>query len=332
MEIKDEMHKDVSPLTPETVVDVGPSEARKKRKSVESEVQEPRVNLWCLWCFADRMPELSRTGAGILLILLGLALLPIGISVLVASSNLVEYQVRYDNICPLKSNCSLSVIIPETMKAPVFVYYHISGLPQNQRRYVSSRSDPQLAGAASYDVTACDPVETDPSGLRYYGCGLTSFTFFNDAFSLSSGSGLFSGSDWDRRDIAWDSDLETLFVNRNLRTDETRSISRYGSNLILPAIDDQDFVVWMRSSSFSKFRKLYSVIRNQDLVAGSNLNLSISNQFFIENFLDLEKSVIFATISWVGAKNSFLGIASVVCACIYIILGLLTVFIKKPGI
>ena len=78
-----------------------------------------------------------------------------------ANKRVVEVSRRYDNdpACEAEffatseeratmrqtdgigPQCSVNVMVPQTMKAPVFVYYELDNFYQNHRRYVKSRSD-----------------------------------------------------------------------------------------------------------------------------------------------------------------------------------------------
>jgi LEM3 (ligand-effect modulator 3) family / CDC50 family len=57
------------------------------------------------------------------------------------------------------------------------------------RRYVKSRSAPQLVGDSLLPDTNCDPLRTTPNGTALNPCGLVANSFFTDSFRLSSSTG-----------------------------------------------------------------------------------------------------------------------------------------------
>lgn len=98
-----------------------------------------------------------------------------GISLLSAASEIKEASIRYDVICKdfLQKYetevgqkgaivpCEITLNVPETIPAPVYVYYTVDNFYQNHRRYVKSRSNAQLLG--QYQTleninTVCDPI------------------------------------------------------------------------------------------------------------------------------------------------------------------------------
>lgn len=77
--------------------------------------------------------------------------------------------------------CTFEVTVTQEMKAPVFVYYELTNFYQNHRRYVKSRSDPQLRGdlAVTGLPASCDPYLTSNTSKTYWPCGLIAGSFFN---------------------------------------------------------------------------------------------------------------------------------------------------------
>lgn len=88
---------------------------------------------------------------------------------------------------------------------------------QNHRRYVQSRSDSQLRGDSSPEVSSCDPLESW-GGKTLYPCGLIANSVFNDTFTGSVCTSPdvntcteLTDKNWDRNGIAWPSDLDEKF-------------------------------------------------------------------------------------------------------------------------
>ena len=154
-----------------------------------------------------------------------LIFIPIGIAIIVASDQIVEISIRYDHLQQCNFNqrsavygyaCTpqnFSFTVPETMKAPVFMFYRIDNFYQNHRRYARSRSELQLAGEPIFDASQladCKPFATPGEftdlsqknttvefvnssagrvvnlrDVTYYPCGLIAWSMFNDTFILS---------------------------------------------------------------------------------------------------------------------------------------------------
>lgn len=168
------------------------------------------------------VPSLTKTI--IMFFILSAIFLGLGIPMIVLSSNIQEYSVRYDNICPITSlaNCSLSFSITNEMVGPVFVYYELDGYYQNHRLYAKSISYKQLRGQAisvSDAQSDCDPIVFNKDlyvNISITGapldqnaianpCGIIAYTVFNDSFVLQNGS---NAVDILSTGIAWPSDLE----------------------------------------------------------------------------------------------------------------------------
>ena len=71
-------------------------------------------------------------------------------------------------------------------------------------------------------------------------------------------------------------------------------------------INNGHFINWMRTAGLSTFRKLYGRI-NTDLNPGDTVRVGIQSNFPVDSYSGT-KSVVLSTVSWLGGKNSFLGI------------------------
>lgn len=151
----------------------------------------------------------------------GVIFISIGVAVIVASDHVVELTFRYDhlqtchwfdqnstdNACsPIVMNFSL----PTTVKAPITLYYELSGYYQNHRRYAKSKNDAQNYGSVVTPdlLTDCSPLQSpgqrgeipiganstvlfnqvtavDMRSVSYDPCGLIAWSMFNDSFVLS---------------------------------------------------------------------------------------------------------------------------------------------------
>jgi len=248
----------------------------------------------------------------------GIVFIPVGVALLLASNAVIEVTQRYDNNpnCPLNSTCTITLDVPENMKAPVYFYYRLENYYQNHRRYVKSRNDPQLRGEVidSYkSLSDCEPIKSegdseDPTKF-YLPCGLIAWSMFNDSFVLRNDSNAVVPLR--KNGIAWSSDVDSKFKNPPADTPGIRIISNF---------TDDDFIVWMRTAGLPNFKKLYRII-DEDLTAG-NYTVDIVNNYPVESF-DGRKFVVLSTTSWIGGKNPFLGWAYIVVGIICFVLGVI---------
>ena len=253
-----------------------------------------------------------------------------------------ELEYRYDDLpaaankasaaasCDYKSatenatRSCFAVTISESLRPPVFVYYKLTNFYQNHRRYVKSRSDTELQGASSPSTATCDPLETNGQGQTYYPCGLIAASAFNDTIGaqLCSASGskctALSSNDsadttnpsWRKKGIAWPSDVANKFRYPSKPYDPARYTNVSDDGHTLPDVEDEDFIVWMRTSGLPTFKKLYRVIDDTQLDAGSVLLVSTTDSFRTEGYGG-QKWIVLSETSWMGGRNLFLGWAYV---------------------
>jgi len=82
----------------------------------------------------------------------------------------------------------------------------------------------------------------------------------------------------------------------------------------MPPVNDEDFVVWMRTSPWASVTKLHRQILDINLTKGTYFNITLDNKFPSWRWGG-EKYIILATVSFVGGGNpsgSNLGIAHLV--------------------
>lgn len=242
-------------------------------------------------------------------VVLGCVFLPLGALVLFATTSVAELRVPYHNQVPLGENATLSVIVPEAMDPPIFLYYELGSVYQNHRSYVNSRSDSQLRGelGGDLDVQKCDPLIKNKfnGSLTIYPCGLIASSFFNDWFTVAVGNQTIALD----KNIAVSSDVKQKFHSRPLQSDETQfGVQKTSSGdqaILLPNVDDPDFIVWMRVAGLAPFKKLYGKI-SRPLMASEVLNITIGSHFDVNAWRG-EKWVVFATRSFMGGMHSTLG-------------------------
>ncbi len=210
----------------------------------------------------------------------------------------------------------------------------------------------------------CGPVVYNNESKLLYPCGLIANSFFNDKIWFDySNSGPAQAMDEDG--IAWDSDYDkfkqpegfiyktltsssqtcaqvNLPINCKLYTNPTTGISyrywypnedsiEYLYEKYYPLIDptkglqDEHFMVWMRTAALPNFRKLYGVIDGK-FTKGQVLKFGIQANFEVKSF-DGSKKLIISTLNSMGGKNPYLGTAFVVVGSLSFLLT--TMFVAK---
>jgi len=231
-------------------------------------------------------------------------------------------DVRYDNIesCDVGKMCNITLEVPSDMKAPVYLYYRLDNYYQNHRRYVKSRNDNQLRltdiNNVPLDLSDCDPYISEiplpannkDASILYFPCGLIAKSVFNDTFALWQGN---TPIPLRKSGIAWESDRDKKFKNPPPGTPGIRTI---------PDLQDEDFIVWMRTAGLPDFKKLYRII-DQDLPAGT-YTVRVSSYYPVASFGG-KKHVVLSTTTWIGGKNPFLGYAYIVVGAICFVQGII---------
>lgn len=258
----------------------------------------------------------SAKCASIVFIILFLISLILGSVLLSTSYDIIEYRKRYDDICTVNSNCTVTAHIPGKMTAPIFMYYELHNYYQNHRKYVKSSCQSQLEGdhVNRDDCSLCDPLikvrDYDYPLYNLLGqrlnnselaspCGLIAASNFQDRFQLFDGE----------KPIKIESDSIAWFTDN---TNKYKNSKNYKETQFID-VEDQHFKVWMRVAATSDFRKLYGKI-SEDLY-DKDYSVLINNILDVHEF-DGEKWVIFTTVSVFGGKNLVLGWGFLVCALI----------------
>lgn len=253
-----------------------------------------------------------------------LVFIPVGSVVLAASARVrrtatVSYASRPE--CEAEGAgedgrvCGVGFVVEDRIPAPSYLYYGLTNFHQNTRKYARSRSDQQLRGLepkSELFVANCKPALFKPgrraSGFRMEDvllpCGLTARSVFNDTLALCRGAAPGAGDDVEcarpvalrKRGIAWAADRETKF-----RPGKPPLFNEKANELLT----DEDFMVWMRLSTFKNFFKLYRII-DVDLEPGEYY-MRIVSRYPVASFGG-DKRFFITTMTWFGQSNYFLGI------------------------
>ena len=156
-------------------------------------------------------------------------------------------------------------------------------------------------------------------------CGLIAKSVFNDTFSLwkkeSDTKKVNQTIEID--DIAWKTDVEHKFHNikeSDLPTDlkfENGDKVESWEDIQWLDMENQHFMVWMRTAGLPDFRKLWGKL--DDGISKGTYELQVTNNFDTAPF-NGTKSFVLATTTGLGGKNDLLGFSFVVLGLISLII------------
>lgn len=235
--------------------------------------------------------------------------------------------------------CEIRFKVTKEMSGPVILYYRLTNYYQNQRLYVKSVEWDQLKGNAipPSKLDNCKPL-VGPDGssdLVYYPCGLIANSYFNDVIGDPRRESDKQVFPFPPKGIAWSTDKKRYGPSQ-YKLDQVRAppfwqstmpqlVNPDGTYKEMPKIyEDERFMVWMRVAGLPTFMKPYGK-RPESLPAGTYTVL-IDSIFEVISY-GATKSIVFSTTSWMGGKNSFLGIAYTVTGSVFI--GLALIFLAK---
>ncbi|KAM4772249.1 cell cycle control protein 50A [Rhinophrynus dorsalis] len=330
---------------------VGSGAAVKSKKPDNTAFKQQRLPAW--------QPILTAGTVLPAYFIIGIVFIPIGIGIFVTSNNIREYEIDYTGIDPSSpcykcSNvswnstpclCTINFTLDYAFESNVFMYYGLSNFYQNHRRYVKSRDDSQLNGdknSLTNPSKECDPYRTNEN-KAIAPCGAIANSMFNDTLHLFQ---IVNGDEIEikliKKGIAWWTDKNVKFKNPTGNTTSLKEIFKdttkpinwqkpvYSLDPGDPADPDnngfvnEDFIVWMRTAALPTFRKLYRLIEKTDAtyptLAPGNYSLHVEYNYPVLSF-DGRKRMILSTISWMGGKNPFLGIAYITVGSICFFLG-----------
>lgn len=296
--------------------------------------------------------------------IIGLLFIPIGIGLFVTSNNIKEFEVDYTGVdmsspcfnCSQNFSwnntrpctCTIPFYLEQPYESNVYVYYGLSNFYQNHRRYVKSRDDSQLNGdveSLMKPSKECEPYayhENKPIAP----CGAIANSMFNDTLELfyNDPNGTKIQIPLNTTGIAWWTDKHVKFGNPggnnpnltavfqgttkplNWRRPVYELDADQGNNGFI----NEDFIVWMRTAALPTFRKLYRIINKKNNMVPTlprgNYTLEVVYNYPVRSF-EGRKRMILSTISWMGGKNPFLGIAYITVGSVCFFLGVVLLII-----
>ena len=162
-------------------------------------------------------------------------------------------------------------------------------------------------------------------------CGLIAKSLFNDHFELWNVDEN-KKQEIDESDIAWESDVKYLFENTkddvipdDLSFEKTKKAVKDWKDIQWHDMEDQHFIVWMRTAGLPDFRKLWGKIDNDEDLKAGKYQLKVQSHFDVKPFSG-SKSFVLATATAMGGKNFllgysfvFVGVLSMVYAVVFLI-------------
>ncbi|XP_033990688.1 cell cycle control protein 50A-like [Trematomus bernacchii] len=330
--------------------------ALRSRKPENTAFKQQRLPAW--------QPILTAGTVLPAFFIIGLLFIPIGIGLFVTSNNIKEFEIDYTGVdasspcfnCSQSFSwnssrpctCSIPFYLEQPYESNVYVYYGLSNFYQNHRRYVKSRDDSQLNGdpkSLMEPSKECEPYafhEKKPIAP----CGAIANSMFNDTLELfyNDPNGTKVQILLNTTGIAWWTDKHVKFGNPGGNSPNLTAAFQGTTKPInwrRPVFDldadegnngfiNEDFIVWMRTAALPTFRKLYRIINKKSgmvpTLPRGNYSLEVVYNYPVRSF-EGRKRMILSTISWMGGKNPFLGIAYITVGSVCFFLGIVLLLI-----
>jgi hypothetical protein len=247
--------------------------------------------------------------------------------------------------------CDLMFTLDDDIDDDLYVYYELTNFYQNHRLYVGSYSPLQLLGTQVDDVDHlakdCFTKYRANDTRILNPCGLIANSFFNDNIIFDHTTS--NANQMKEDEISWDSDNDkfkqvegfeykvltsssqsctdvgltdpceyyladdgTMYRYKYPDTDSYKYLYQTYYPHINPilGVTDPHFMVWMRTAARPEFRKLYGIIPGP-FTKGQELKFGLECNFEVDSFKGT-KSLVISTLTSMGGRNPYLGIAYIV--------------------
>ncbi|XP_065072160.1 cell cycle control protein 50C-like isoform X2 [Rhopilema esculentum] len=236
--------------------------------------------------------------------------------------------------------CKVTFQLPDEFKGQVFMYYKLDNFFQNHRMYARSKDDEQFYGIVKTTLapTCKEPFRHKKENYKNNSwsipvtpCGAVANSLFNDTFKMVY---IQLGPDLEvtmsQKDITWSSEKSHKFRNPSLKNVQNGTLSSalrgFGAPInwqnpvyqLSPYEPEEngflnsDLIEWMRTAAFPSFRKLHRRIIHvgahfEKGLPKGNYRMDIKYNYPVKDFKG-KKYFVLTTASWLGGKNSFLGV------------------------
>ncbi|KAI6170240.1 hypothetical protein M3Y98_01219100 [Aphelenchoides besseyi] len=293
----------------------------------------------------------------------------IGIVVLLAGTffsessklGLREFTLNYGDRCAINTTCNLDFDLSEDFKGNVYFYYQLNNFFQNHRRYIKSRSNPQLAGDIKYCCQPYDYQKINGTNIPIAPCGMIANSMFTGKqfnrilFSVQILFVVYRYGDGAARNrvplthrgVLANMEWKTRF--KNPKTNGKDLCTAFEGTVKPPywrkspceldrdhvdnnGFENVDFIVWMQTAALQNTRKLHRLLDREvdatfrDGLPAGSYQLEIENYYEVDMF-NGKKQFVISTTSWMGGKNRFLGIAYILTGSVCVLLAAVFSFI-----
>ncbi|KAI6193320.1 Protein CBR-CHAT-1 [Aphelenchoides besseyi] len=284
-----------------------------------------------------------------LIFVIGIVVLLAGTFFLKAANSVREFTLNYGDRCAINTTCNLDFDLSEDFKGNVYFYYQLNNFFQNHRRYIKSRSNPQLAGDIKYCCQPYDYQKINGTNIPIAPCGMIANSMFTDSFVVYRyGDGAARNRvPLTHRGVLANMEWKTRF--KNPKTNGKDLCTAFEGTVKPPywrkspceldrdhvdnnGFENVDFIVWMQTAALQNTRKLHRLLDREvdatfrDGLPAGSYQLEIENYYEVDMF-NGKKQFVISTTSWMGGKNRFLGIAYILTGSVCVLLAAVFSFI-----
>lgn len=258
------------------------------------------------------------------LLICALFCLLFGIVIQLSNNRVIEFSSSYNSDCSIPTGsytqtCTVISQVSDNMPQPSYLYYELTKIWQNHRKYVKSVNALQIRGETDYSAEdKCKPLIKGLDNKILYPCGLQGWSYFNDDIKVKVIRGsndicddTTSGSECtSKENIALEVDTSKRFAqnmdsyNINIHTQTVAQVNNYRAETQIPGLTSESLMVWMRMAATPTFKKIYSII-NIDLQKDDVIHFSITANFNSDVFGG-SKTLVVSTMEQHGGNNKVL--------------------------